>query len=477
MPDANHHISGLAFDKASVRTTDVEGRLHVAVTNISKATVNPYLGREIPEHQALGLDPDRIYKLLRDPKELEQAALSFNNLPLLSKHVPVSAADHQPDAVIGSTGTDAEFVAPYLRNSLVVWAKAAIKAIEDETQKELSCAYRYRADMTPGTFEGEAYDGVMRDLVGNHVALVKEGRAGPDVVVGDSTEGLSPMKLSRKAALLQGASLAYLAPKLASDAKLDLGSVFAGITTKNFKAKKPAIVADVTKKVAGKLAQDADLADFAKLLDSLEDVEPAEDAETVEEPAVKTTPEKVAMSDKDKALDADPIAKVKDFLKGKISADDLAKIDEICGAGKAEDDIADGDDDEGMTSMDKGAKDEEKKDMVTKPAMDAAIAAAVKVAQDAASKNQREIREAERAVRPYVGELAIACDSAAGVYSAALKVLGVKVEGVHPSAYPAILAAQPIPGSKPKVTKIAQDSAQAKSFAERYPDASRIRCL
>jgi hypothetical protein len=41
--------------------------------------------------------------------------------------------------------------------------------------------------MTPGVSpQGEKYDGVMRDIVGNHVALVKEGRAGADVVVGDS---------------------------------------------------------------------------------------------------------------------------------------------------------------------------------------------------------------------------------------------------------------------------------------------------
>ena len=39
--------------------------------------------------------------------------------------------------------------------------------------------------MTPGDYQGEPYDGLMRDIVGNHVALVREGRAGADVVVGD----------------------------------------------------------------------------------------------------------------------------------------------------------------------------------------------------------------------------------------------------------------------------------------------------
>ena len=88
----------LAFDR-SARHVDVDGRLHVAASHISKAAVNPYYGREIPGADTLGLDPARVYQLLRDPEELAKAAPTFNNLPLLSKHVPVSALDdasHMP---------------------------------------------------------------------------------------------------------------------------------------------------------------------------------------------------------------------------------------------------------------------------------------------------------------------------------------------------------------------------------------------
>jgi hypothetical protein len=88
---------GLAFDRASVRTYDRDGRLHVEVTNISKAAVNPYIGREIPDWKALGLNPDGVYKLLRDPDELAKAAPTFNNIPVLSRHKPVTADDHNPE--------------------------------------------------------------------------------------------------------------------------------------------------------------------------------------------------------------------------------------------------------------------------------------------------------------------------------------------------------------------------------------------
>ncbi len=176
----------LAFDRASVRSFDADGRLHIAAANISKAAVNGYLGREIPDFEKLGLDPDREYQLLRDPDELARAARTFNNLPLLSKHVPVDARDHQPSLVVGSTGTDAKFTAPYLTNSLVIWTADAIAGIESGARRELSSAYRYRPIMKSGAYEGQRYDGRMVDIVGNHVAVIPEGRVGKDIVIGDA---------------------------------------------------------------------------------------------------------------------------------------------------------------------------------------------------------------------------------------------------------------------------------------------------
>ena len=70
----------LAFDR-SARWKDQDGNLHVRVSNISKATVNPYRGNEIPGWEELGLDPKKIYQLLRDPDELKKAASTFCGLP------------------------------------------------------------------------------------------------------------------------------------------------------------------------------------------------------------------------------------------------------------------------------------------------------------------------------------------------------------------------------------------------------------
>lgn len=201
--DARMAADAMAFDRDSVREYDRDGRMRVAVANISKANICPYLGSEIPGAAELGLDPNKVYRLLRDPEELAKAAPTFNGIQILKKHTPVSADDHKPYDVIGSTGTDAAFVDPYLQNSLTFWAnEGGIDAINSNEKKQLSCGYHYRADMTPGTFGGENFDGIMRDLVGNHVSLVSEGRAGDDVAVGDSIESIQWTMIAQAMMLL-----------------------------------------------------------------------------------------------------------------------------------------------------------------------------------------------------------------------------------------------------------------------------------
>lgn len=189
-------MNNLLFDATpSVRSKDENGFLHVALTPISKATVNPYLGREIEGSAAHGFKPDAIYYGLRDPKELEKAADTFNGLPLLLEHHPTDAENLPKEWVVGSMGTDAVYEKPYLKNSMTVTDAQAIGYIEDGTAKEISCSYRFTPDFTAGEFteaDGSKvhYDFVMRDIKGNHVALVPEGRAGHDVKVADGIDAV-----------------------------------------------------------------------------------------------------------------------------------------------------------------------------------------------------------------------------------------------------------------------------------------------
>jgi hypothetical protein len=173
-----------AFDRAtSARTYDLDGRLRVELTPVSKVGVFSYLGSEIGE---AGLDPSLEYKLLRPAEELAKAASSANGVPLLSQHVPMSADDHNRSVVVGSTLNDARYDDPYLLVSIVIWDGDAIAAIEDGSQCELSGGYHHVVDMKKGVYNGEMYDGVQKNLAFNHVALVEVGRNGSDVAVADA---------------------------------------------------------------------------------------------------------------------------------------------------------------------------------------------------------------------------------------------------------------------------------------------------
>lgn len=537
-----HDSLSLAYDR-SARTFDEDGRLHVALTNISKATVNPYYGHEIPGFEELGLDPERKYKMLRAPDELEKGAATFNNLPLLIQHQASSATDHPQGLTVGSTGTDAVFNAPYLQNSLVVWVKDAIDAIESEDKKELSCGYRYRPDMTPGTYEGEPYDGVMRDIVGNHVALCREGRAGHDVVVGDHAMRIKLMGkqvMTRQAAIAIGVLAPYVRSKLAQDQKIDLRPLFKGITADNYHDVKPKLLKGIQRVTRGKLAKDASIGELAELLDLIDSHEVEEDAGEEATPMQSKAMQAAAEGGPPEYMeeDAEPAAALEGFLKGKLSDEDLAHCMSLLHGEEADDNEAEGEEKledlgaakdrsseeeedeaedepaerEEMAERIKagGAKDRKRahdkyrhrvhdrrraqdqpppfkgmpqvgKGPVDKKAMDSAISAAVSEAKKQARQLEREIRVAERFVRPWTGDLVLdEAESAEDVYRMALDALDVEIEGVHPSAYAHILKLQPLPGVRSQsrasedTRRTAMDAKSVDSFSTMFPDAMRI---
>jgi len=374
----------LAMDRAaeSVRRFDIDGRLHVATSPISKVQTRDYIGREVPGGREAGLDPDRIYTFLCPADELKKAVGDSNNIQILSEHVPVSSwhdDSHMAELTVGSTGTDGEFDGTYLKNSLVIWNKKSIDGIVSNRQRELSFAYRFIPDMTPGNFNGIDYDGVMRDIKPNHVALVIEGRAGPDVAVGDE----KPMAYkSKKAYMLGGSLVGLLAPKLAQDAKLNLTPVLKNVSARSLAADGAAarLGAQIFGLVQPHLAQDA-------------------------------------------GLDVEDVCRVIDAVKGAPLAEDeddeipMSAMDEESDEEKAE----------------REKREAEEKEGKEAPAMDTAKIIAQAVA--AAEAKATALRVAERDVRAVVGDLSVAMDSAEKVYAAGLKALGLDPEKIPAVAY------------------------------------------
>ena len=216
--------NAVAFDKESARSYDDNQHLIVNSTIITKAAVNPYYGSEIPDYERLGLDPNKVYNMLRDPEELKKGMHTLGEKQLLLKHIFVSAEDPQKESIAGTIGSNLEMVGDDVKGSLTVWDKEAINLIESGKLAELSASYFYDPVMQSGTFKGQPYDGIMTNIRGNHVALVERGRIGRDALVADALPKLMEfnMKLKKGAlAKVNTGAMAILKKKgIAMDADL-----------------------------------------------------------------------------------------------------------------------------------------------------------------------------------------------------------------------------------------------------------------
>lgn len=490
----------LAFDRDSIREFDKFGRMHVKLTPISKATVNEYFGREIPNSEALGLSPDQKYSLLRDPKELAKAVPTANNLPVMGVHIAQTPDEPHQDKIVGSTGTDAVFDAPYLKNSMVIWVSDAIDGVESNKKRQLSCSYSYDADMTSGVYEGMHYSGVMRNIKFNHVAIIPEGRAGPDVLVEDSlpaelrdfsTGQGNKMTISHKATLARGVLASFVRPRLASDQAMpDLKAVLLGTTAANWPTAKAVVAKRLVAATKGRLAKDASVEEVQALLNCLDgeadnepdsmDDEPDgmdEEAETEEEKAERM---KRRTEAKDKAA-RDAEGETEEEMR-KRHAEELKSAKDKSAKDKSAKD-AEGETEEEKKAKDKAARDRAAKDKardsepkpITKEAMDSALAANADQIRREMRAEAQHYQEALEIVKPVLGSV-LAQDSADGVFRVLFKHAGVDVIGVPPAAFKA-LAIQTVKasGTRTEAPRLAADAATVTAFAKKFPSAAAVR--
>lgn len=399
--------------KPSMRTKDDNGFLHVALTPISKATVNPYFGKEIPFAEEHGFDPEKIYYALRPADELEKAADSFNGLPLLLEHHEINAENPAKEWVVGSVGTDAVFEAPYLKNSMTVTDAQAIGYIEDGQAAEISCCYSYDPDFTSGEFtevDGSKvhYDLIMRNIKGNHVALVPEGRAGHDVKVADSMNAVkySNENERRKNSMMNGIPIDEFLAKfmpLASDEE------------------KAAAKAELEKMGEAK-DDDPTFAEGVKYGEELEKEEPKKlDSEHEAEGMEKRLDEakedtKDACKDEELPVDEDNLDELMKDPKFKAAFELGVKYGE-----KRE-----------KADPEKIDADHEREGMEKALGEDS-----MKKIQDSMMAKMRGINAAAKKVRPLVGEISdpFAFDSAEAIYKFALEKNGIAVKKYPASAY------------------------------------------
>ena len=180
---------GVAMDG---REYDGNGWFEIKANPISKAGIFPYSGRQLG---LTGPDADRIFNVLRPPEELAdpECVESFKLLPWIDEHVmlgPVAqemtdrALPAEKKGIQGVIGEEVFFKDGTLYANIKAFS-STLAALIQAGKRELSAGYRCIYDMTAGVWNGLRYDAIQRKIRGNHLALVTEGRMGPDVAVMD----------------------------------------------------------------------------------------------------------------------------------------------------------------------------------------------------------------------------------------------------------------------------------------------------
>lgn len=383
----------MALDRSSARTIDENGFMRVRDCPISKETVNPYRGDEIPDWQALGLDSERIYQVYRPGDELAAGADSFGGLPLDLDHHEESAETPQKEHRVGSVGTDVHFDGTYLRATLTVTDAKAIQAIESGEAREISCAYAFDPVVRAGDFKGQSYDIVMTRIRGNHVALVDKGRAGPDVRVQDSAtipdcrKGENPVsrKMNTKRKVVR---------QLAGDSGADLAKAFEGAIEEGRETDKPAgeIVAEMVQEAKAEVASD-----------------PSPDDPVTDDQELDVLLE---------GVDPEKATAIREYVARVRANDEPGVMDET---------VTEEDEKTRVASDRRGGR-------KRTPVLDADTIR--RQARDEAVGHMRALTDAGRLVEPITGRIdALTYDSADKIYAYALDAAGVDRRGEPASAY------------------------------------------
>ncbi|ESQ83246.1 hypothetical protein AEAC466_13420 [Asticcacaulis sp. AC466] len=164
----------------------------LAEARIARTGIQLYLGSEVGRPE---FDRVRVYRPGAEVFSRETMA-SAAHRPVTNDHPPelVTSANWKTYAV-GNTADEVTGEAVFIRVPLMVSDGAAVADIQ-AGKRELSAGYTCDLDFTPGVTEaGEAYDAIQKNIRLNHVAIVRRGRAGSQVRIGDGAAswGIAPI--------------------------------------------------------------------------------------------------------------------------------------------------------------------------------------------------------------------------------------------------------------------------------------------
>jgi len=168
-------------DTETHREIDQNGYLTVKDNPITRAGVFQYKGSQLPD-----ADPERIYNVYRPLEELEnpEALESMRGLPIINDHEMLGDKyERSPEerGVHGSILESIKIVGDDVLANLRIWSRT-LKNLIESGKTGLSLGYKCKFEKSVGIFNGMQYDYIQRNIRGNHLALVNQGRSGTAVL-------------------------------------------------------------------------------------------------------------------------------------------------------------------------------------------------------------------------------------------------------------------------------------------------------
>lgn len=153
-----------------------------------------------------------IERRYRPPEEVfaKDSLASWAQRAVTSDHPPVMVdSANAKQFMVGMSGETAWRDGKFVMAKLAISDKQAIDDIVTGRRRQLSAGYKVMLDRTPGVSpEGEAYDVVMRQIGGNHIALVALARGGPSLQPQlDAQDRVEVADTNKPGAILPGGGL------------------------------------------------------------------------------------------------------------------------------------------------------------------------------------------------------------------------------------------------------------------------------
>jgi hypothetical protein len=187
--ESEHQVIGvedgvgmLVLDEGSNMHRSSEGYL-TAFPRVARTGIQTYRGHEMGKPD---VDTVRIY---RPESEVfaPDSLRSYAHKPVTNDHPREAVTkDNWRKYAIGNMADEILRDGGFIRIPVTIMDGDAIRDVE-EGKRELSPGYTMELDWTPGeTPDGQAYDGVQRNIRINHLALVAAARGGKSIRIGDS---------------------------------------------------------------------------------------------------------------------------------------------------------------------------------------------------------------------------------------------------------------------------------------------------